>query len=47
MTMRRTATHDAPRERAVLVRLMTRAAKPADPDNFLDELDGLTRAAGA
>jgi GTP-binding protein HflX len=47
MTMRRTATHDAPRERAVLVRLVTRDAKPADPDTLLDELDGLTRAAGA
>jgi GTPase len=47
MTIRRTATHDAPMERAVLVRLATRDAKPADPDNLLDELDGLTRAAGA
>ena len=37
----------ATRERAALVRLVTRSARLADPDILLDELTGLARAAGA
>jgi GTP-binding protein HflX len=47
MTTRRTALHDAPIERAVLVSLVTRETRRSDPDTQLDELEGLARAAGA
>jgi len=38
---------EAPGERAVLVGLVTRKARQADPDAALEELEGLARAAGA
>jgi GTP-binding protein HflX len=40
-------SNERPRERAVLVHLVTRAPRPIDPDLLLDELGGLARAAGA
>jgi GTP-binding protein HflX len=42
-----TGTSERPQERAVLVRLVTRATRHADPDIMLDELAGLAQAAGA
>jgi GTP-binding protein HflX len=44
---KRTDTTPAPVERAVLVGLVTRASRHTDPEQVLDELVGLARAAGA
>jgi len=46
MHRRSDVTH-APIERVALVYLVTGNARPSDPDHLLDELAGLTRAAGA
>lgn len=45
--MKTSPTHDGGRERAVIVRLTTRASRNVDPEIALDELAGLARAAGA
>ncbi|HET9372841.1 MAG TPA: GTPase HflX [Vicinamibacterales bacterium] len=47
MKSRRTESRERPLERAALVGLVTRAARRADPDTILDELEGLARADGA
>jgi GTP-binding protein HflX len=47
MTARRRSTTERPRERAALVRLSTRASRAVEADTAIDELAGLTRAAGA
>ncbi len=47
MSRTSTSVNDGRRERAALVRLVTRASRAIDPDTALDELEGLARAAGA
>jgi GTP-binding protein HflX len=47
MNPRGTPPPETLRERAALVRLVTRSSRSVDPDILLDELTGLARAAGA
>src|SRR6188508_2988446 len=47
MTTRNTAAKEPTRERAALVRVATRSLRGVDGEIALDELAGLTRAAGA
>ena len=47
MSTRRVVSNEPPVERAALVRVTTRASRRSDPDIVVDELAGLTRAAGA
>ncbi len=47
MSTRRAVPNEAPAERAALVTVLTRRTRGADSDTTLDELAGLTHAAGA